>query len=676
MFFYEVNAAVCMENTGLDGRRRGDRQRAREIASKASLFNHKNEHGSFCFVSDIEADMIICGIISETDDITDCVSDFFEAIDVKASDVRTEEITLSSMQSLLRIGARMDYTADDEDVMKHLGLAELNRGMRGTQFFEHILSPFTDKDALYSTAKRLLSEQTLIPELDRIYAGKAKIKAFGHPVHYLLETDDADVEKAFSETLLQALYDNGRLKSRRYCVAEFPVRHDMFSRNEFTPETYDALCKSCLGGSIIVRCPTLDENGEGRFADPNIEKISVVCRAMLKFRNQVLTVISLPRVCEKTKSMLFEKLGNIGIVEIKEDCSDYVKAQEYLKMLCKSHNIRIDGELIGRLEQDKLYYPDELHTFFDEWYNVKMRTSVFPQYKDITVCRKEAVKEVAQGCAYDDLHEMIGLTEAKSVIGKALSYYKMQRIYKDNGIPQDRCAMHMVFTGNPGTAKTTVARLFARIMKENGLLSRGHLVEVGRSDLVGKYVGWTAQIVKDKFKQAMGGVLFIDEAYSLIDEKNLFGAEAINTIVQEMENRREDLVVIFAGYPNEMEKFLAQNPGLHSRIAFHVPFADYSTDELCGIARLIGKSKGITLTDGAIERLRAAFDAAKNQPDFGNGRYVRNVIEQSKMNQAERILSIDPDDVTEAMLTTIEAEDISLPTVGEKKEKRRIGFGA
>lgn len=144
--------------------------------------------------------------------------------------------------------------------------------------------------------------------------------------------------------------------------------------------------------------------------------------------------------------------------------------------------------------------------------------------------------------------------------------------------------MHMVFIGNSGTAKTTAARLFARIMKDNGLLSKGQLIEVGRGDLVGKCVGWTAQTVQAKFKVAIGGVLFIDEAYSLVDKHSgSFGDEAINTIVQEMENHREDVVAIFAGYPNKMEGFLQKNPGLRSRIAFHVPFADYTSDEISTI---------------------------------------------------------------------------------------------
>ena len=177
-------------------------------------------------------------------------------------------------------------------------------------------------------------------------------------------------------------------------------------------------------------------------------------------------------------------------------------------------------------------------------------------------------------------------------------------------------------------------------------------MEVGRSDLVAKYVGWTAKTVQEKFKAAMGGVLFIDEAYALADDRGgSFGDEAINTIVQEMENRREDLVVIFAGYPEEMERFLDKNPGLRSRIAFHVPFADYSAEELCDIAMLIGRQKGVSFSADAVEKLYTVFEVARLQPDFGNGRYARNAVEQAKMNMASRLLTMDLAAVTKETLT-------------------------
>ena len=420
-----------------------------------------------------------------------------------------------------------------------------------------------------------------------------------------------------------------------------------------------------------------DDSEDDDYASSEFETIEALCETMLKYRNQVLTVFCLPRECEKPKNTFFDHLGSIGIVEIKEELADHDRACGYLKMLSSKNRIRTDKKLFSKLERDRQYLPGELHLIFDEWYNNKLKTSVFPQYRDLTVCIKEAIKEEAKGSAYDDLQEMIGLPEAKGVIKKALNYYKLQRVYKDKGIKQDRPAMHMVFTGNPGTAKTTVARLFARIMKENGLLSKGQLVEVGRGELVARYVGWTAKNVQEKFRAAMGGVLFIDEAYSLVEDRTgSFGDEAINTIVQEMENHREDVVVIFAGYPNEMEKFLDKNPGLRSRIAFHVPFADYNTAELCDIARLIGKSKGVTLTEGAVEKLSGVFDEARKQSDFGNGRYVRNVLELSKMNQAARILDMDPEKVSESILTSISEQDIEIQQAKQTAQVRKIGFSA
>ena len=270
--------------------------------------------------------------------------------------------------------------------------------------------------------------------------------------------------------------------------------------------------------------------------------------------------------------------------------------------------------------------------------------------------------------------EMIGLDEAKKIIRQALAYAKAQKVFSEKGMASDHLSMHMVFSGNPGTAKTTVARLFARIMRENHLLSKGHLIEVGRGDLIGKYVGWTAPAIQKKFRQAEGGVLFIDEAYSLVDDRDgSYGDEAINTIVQEMENHRDNVVVIFAGYPDKMETFLQKNPGLRSRIAFHVPFEDYSTDELCDIARLLTRRKGLEFSRDACKKLEQLFSAAREQDDFGNGRYVRNMIEKAQMAQAVRLLDKDYDQITSKDITTLQAEDIELPVIKEKKGQP-IGF--
>lgn len=672
MLFYRVTAMLDDEKWVEENNdRRIKRDHNRRITRKSEDYNERDKQGIYCFVSEIDCNDITCGIISHLSiDANKLANSYFKYLGIIVKDIDVCETTFSSMQSLLETAKYGDFIKNEDVILECFDLDVLTRKYRMIEYEESLLGKETDKFSLYETSRQLLAEGTLTPELDRIYFGKTNTKAFGHPVHYILETDDRDTRNKLLRTLLQALYDNRRIKSRRYCAI------DISPGQIFSNTAYDNLYKSCIEGVILVRYQAKDDTNEYHdCAISETETISELCDVMLKYRNQVLTVFCLPRACNETKRIFCENLGSVGIVEIKEDLADIVKSTEYLKMFCKDKHIRPDKTLYRDLEPEKEYFPEELRAMFNEWYNNKMRTSVFPQYKDIQVQRKETVKEVARGNAYIDLNKMIGLAEAKSVIGKALNYYKLQRVYKDKGIKQDHPAMHMVFTGNPGTAKTTVARLFARIMKENGLLSRGQLVEVSRSDLVGKFVGWTAQIVKSKFKEAMGGVLFIDEAYSLANENSgSYGKEAIDTIVQEMENRREDLVVIFAGYPDEMESFLNKNPGLRSRIAFHVPFADYSIKELCEIAMVIGRSKGISLTEKAVEKLSTVFKKAKTRTDFGNGRFVRNLIELSRMNQASRILTMDPDLVNVKTLTSLEEEDIEVPAEKSEVKKRTIGF--
>jgi SpoVK/Ycf46/Vps4 family AAA+-type ATPase len=288
---------------------------------------------------------------------------------------------------------------------------------------------------------------------------------------------------------------------------------------------------------------------------------------------------------------------------------------------------------------------------------------------------KKKVKESPKGTAYDDLEKMIGLDEVKKVIHQALDYYKAQKLFSDKGIQQDSPSMHMVFTGNPGTAKTTVARLFAEILKDEKVLPTGVFVEVGRADLVGDHVGSTAPLVKKKFREAQGGVLFIDEAYSLCDRySNGFGDEAINTLVQEMENHRDNVIVIFAGYPEPMKQFLERNPGMQSRIAFQVGFDDYDTDELCRITRLMITKKRMSITNAAMNKLLIIYDNARKEEDYGNGRFVRSIIEEAEMNLAERIMKLKESEITTELITTIEECDIPVHAAQKRKKLDRIGF--
>ena len=211
-------------------------------------------------------------------------------------------------------------------------------------------------------------------------------------------------------------------------------------------------------------------------------------------------------------------------------------------------------------------------------------------------------------------------------------------------------------------------------MKDEKILPSGRFVEVGRADLVGDHVGATAPLVRKRFKEAQGGVLFIDEAYSLCDGyENSFGDEAINTIVQEMENHRDNVAVIFAGYSEQMRHFLDRNPGMSSRIAFHVEFEDYSVSELCDITGLMFAEKQMKVTDTAMEKLQHIYETARKNSDFGNGRFVRKMLEEAEMNLAVRIQKTDESQLTEELLTTIEVSDIPEPEIGRTRE-RKMGF--
>ncbi len=294
---------------------------------------------------------------------------------------------------------------------------------------------------------------------------------------------------------------------------------------------------------------------------------------------------------------------------------------------------------------------------------------------DICMPDEGLKKERPAGEAAKELDDMIGLSSVKQVIHKAIAHCKLRKLCMDKGLTRDKASMHMVFTGNPGTAKTTVARLFAEIMKDEKVLPTGVFVEAGRADLVGDHVGSTAPLVKKKFREAQGGVLFIDEAYSLCDRySDGFGDEAINTLVQEMENHRDDVIVIFAGYPEPMKRFLERNPGMQSRIAFQVGFDDYDTDELCEITRLMVAKKQMSITDSAMDKLRAIYDDARVQEDYGNGRFVRGVIEEAEMNLAERIMKLKESEITTGIITTIEECDIPTHEFTKQKKLERIGF--
>lgn len=614
---------------------------------------------------------VLLGITSRKDrDVANYAVEFLKHIDVKFKNIVVSEITFKSIDSLLRKSAKNSLISDHEDVLELFGLIEISERHRweyAIDFHEDVLDENVQKRDLINKASALLCDETLIPEIERIFQMPSQGNKIVHPVQYAIQASDTLVQEQISAILLSALYANNRIRSRRFCTIGF-------NEDSRLPDVYNALYRSCAGSTVIVNLRTAFADND-EYAKPDIDLIAGICEAIKKHKD-VLTILLLPYSCEKTKRLVAENLGSVTLVTLHEELAFGEKAKKYLRGLAKAQEVSSDKMLYQSIADNKGYLSSDLDIMFEEWYAKKLKTKIFPQYATFESSSSQVARNKPRGSAFTDLEKMIGLPEVKKVISQAIDYHKAQKLFKDKGISSEKTARHMVFTGNPGTAKTTAARLFAQIMKENNLLSEGKLYEVGRADLVGKYVGWTARIVKNKFEQARGSVLFIDEAYSLVDDKDgLFGDEAINTIVQEMENNREDMVVIFAGYPDKMEQFLQKNPGLRSRIAFNVPFEDYTPDELYEITKLLADNKELILTPDVEEKLLPIFEIHSKQDDFGNGRFARNLLEKALMKQASRLLTLDPSNVSKDDVLTLTAEDFDEPEL-PTMQKQTIGFTA
>ena len=365
-------------------------------------------------------------------------------------------------------------------------------------------------------------------------------------------------------------------------------------------------------------------------------------------------------------TITFEKLSSESIDQIIE-----LEMQQFIAKCSENLHINVTGtddvKVWVKDRFDKTQGRDGIHAIFYDFYvsasaavlkampenNAAVQVSVKDGVPVISLCdtplsrSRNSAEEIE--AVNRELDGIVGLDEVKGYIRSLQSHIAMNEKRKQQGLKSASVSMHMIFTGNPGTGKTTIARLISRYMKAIGALSTGQLVEVTRADLVAQYVGQTAPLTMNVIRSALGGVLFIDEAYSLYRGKDdSFGLETIDTLVKAMEDNRENLIVILAGYKKEMAGFLEANSGLKSRFPNVINFKDYTGEELVRIADIQASSKGYVIEKEAKEALRAFFDRrqAENSAEAGNGRLARNTIEEAILHQSSRIVNEENPDMS------------------------------
>ena len=630
-----------------------------------SIFFWEAEKGKASVIFSVDMDK--ANVDSAILYIRDYLEKNYDVCSVQVSDIK--EITTGRFHQL---GTRGDnnglirrFMADENDM--GLDYRENNQ----YQIREEMIP--TEKlsfDEAVEKSRRFMADISFIEELERIYSDENEKKYYGNPVHYKISASNMESAFEIASLLAQALKSNNRLVGSRINRV-YEIKKGCYDESDFKNMFEKAQ------GNIVL----FDLSGSAEMHNNYASEYEEV----IEYMNKLISKNHVKTLCifvENTNhpgfasNFLAKVAEEIDIIELKEGCGNRETAMVYIQNLAAQNKYDISQTEVEEIMPEKsLFTVGEAYEIYNKWFRNGLRNRIYKSYKYCSYL--EIKKEDKKSEPYDELQKMIGLKDMKQVVDEIIDSARIQKIRSDMGMDFYKTSLHMVFTGNPGTAKTTVARLITQIFVKEGILDTGKYVECGRADLVGKYVGWTAKTVRSKFREAKGGVLFIDEAYSLVDDSNSFGDEAINTIVQEMENHRDDVIVIFAGYPDKMKEFFAKNEGLRSRIAFHLDFPDYSAEELVDILKLMADKKGYKLNPDIERKCLEIFGQAVKKEEFGNGRYVRNLLEQAMMAQSRRITKeYAGKKITRKALTTLKSEDFDVNASKqiEKETKRTIGF--
>ena len=578
--------------------------------------------------------------------------------------------------------------------------SETKKFTLATLTFKSAGPEYSMENAAYAVSRRFFRLAHLLPEGQALTLrlSKAECSVFSDDACHMTEEDyiwifgkRADVSME-EKSMLSPLDSDGRLV---YSLCPVPGKNLAGGddrRNAIAPQDFEEMLQMLLGAGAVIELAAVSR---GAGAQLECRLLISLPGAMPLRMNSLISLAVFNAVARETSD--YSKAGLLPFIYYGEFLENLVSYCSYKGAAAGDAEAAFeevfDDGFPGLTEEDST--PIEEFAFSLRTYNQLKRSGInfFEQLKDMndeeiadirglswkSVCEvREIVRSYSNtvkpallegGNYMDMLSELVGLSEVKEQVRRLAAF---ARLKKDKGDSLS-IALNMAFLGNPGTCKTTVARIVAGVFYEIGLLKSSSIVEVGRADLIAGYVGQTAEKVKKVFANARGKVLFIDEAYSLLDDdENSYGDEAIATIVQEMENNRDNTVVIFAGYPDRMKEFISRNPGLRSRVPFTVYFSDYSCDELVGIAGLEVSRKGFKLSDDALIRLNELLSKAAGVPELGNGRFVRNLVENAVLNYAARVYG-DGNTPSDNDMVLI-ADDFSIPSDLMADKKRSIGF--
>lgn len=644
-----------------------------------SLFAfRKNEKGVMMIA--MSRELVLC-----PEDVEDVLRDYCRKEKIRAWKCHVtdfHEITLESFFGAMCNGEERDLISTGYRVYKSLGLGDAKdyfspgSNRDSCQISEMIpATKLPTKSEALKHARILFGLQSLTEELKRIYCKKNRRVFTAHPVHYFLHANSRRAAQMMIDLLVAALLENGRLLGKRLTYLS-----DFEPSNSTERALREILGQA--GHSTVALELSNKENSvlQSNFGNRDESFKRFLTEQVSAARDDTLFFfVKIGRKHDESQVAFLRELSQeMDIISIQEGSGNEKETRNFLDEMAReaSRPPFSSGELERAVPKGR-YTLTEADAIFRRLSKERTRRETYPAYQDLNPFSVVEHEISGKKTAFSQLEKMVGLDEVKRLVRQIVAANQMRKLKKEMKMKSSSQAMHMAFTGNPGSAKTTVARLLASILKEEGVAATGAFVECGRSDLVAKYVGWTAKAVRRKFEEASGGVLFIDEAYSLVDGSNSFGAEAINTIVQEMENRRDDVLVVFAGYPDKMRAFLNSNEGFSSRVAFHLDFPDYTADEMVEILQAMAKERGLRLNAAILKKCRGIFADASTQKDFGNGRYVRNVLEAAVIRQAERLMKArEKRPVTRQMAASLCAEDFVSVKIIRKKEKRKkpIGF--